>query len=110
MSTEQFNDDEQITLILNHYHEIAKNISQSIGYDVIINPEDNFEYAKNIIRGLLHNKQKYGEMFCPCKPGLINKTIQTDKGVIYRSVCKCYDCEREIQKKGSCCCVLFIKK
>ena len=75
------------------------------------------EYAKNngiqlnpdkkvvdrIIKGLLGNKEKYGERYCPCRRVTGNKEEDAKK------ICPCFWHKDEIKKDGHCFCRLYVK-
>ena len=57
-----------------------------------------------VIKGLLKNKEKHGEIYCPCRVVTGNKT--EDKKII----CPCVYHQGEIELTGKCRCALFWKK
>ncbi len=75
------------------------------------------EYAKNagiklnpdkkklelVIKGLMKNKEKYGEVYCPCRVVTGNK--EKDKDII----CPCIFHRGEIELQGHCLCMLFFE-
>ncbi len=66
-----------------------------------LNP--NKKIVNGIIKGLLKNKQKHGEIYCPCRRVTNNK--QKDKKII----CPCIFHKQEIKSLGHCLCRLFAK-
>lgn len=64
----------------------------------------NKKAAKAVILGLLKNKEKYNELYCPCRVVTLNK--EEDKKII----CPCIYHKNEIETQGHCHCNLFIKK
>lgn len=66
-----------------------------------LNP--NKKIVNGVIKGLLKNKKKYGEIYCPCRVPTGNK--QKDKEII----CPCVFYEQEIKSQGYCLCRLFVK-
>ena len=66
-----------------------------------LNP--NKKIVEGIIKGLLKNKKKYGEIYCPCRVPTGNK--QKDKEII----CPCIYHKQEIKKQRHCLCRLFVK-
>ncbi len=65
-----------------------------------INPNE--EKAKEIVKKLNENKDKYGYCFCPSKE--ISGTYEQDKGAI----CPCENHEEELYTQGHCTCELFV--
>ena len=57
-----------------------------------------------VLTGLLRNKEKHGEIYCPCRRVTGNK--EEDKKII----CPCIYHEDEVKEDGHCKCLLFIKK
>ena len=57
----------------------------------------------NVIKGLLAKKQKFGEIYCPCRVVTGNK--EKDKEII----CPCVFHRGEIELQGHCLCNLFVK-
>ena len=57
-----------------------------------------------VLKGLLRNKEKNGEIYCPCRMLTGNK--EKDKIII----CPCIFHKQEIKKMGSCKCSLFFAK
>ena len=66
-----------------------------------LNPDE--KIVETIIKGLLKNKQQYGEIYCPCHVQTGNK--QKDKKII----CPCIFHEKEIKEQGHCLCRLFVR-
>ncbi|OGJ13300.1 hypothetical protein A3K82_01970 [Candidatus Pacearchaeota archaeon RBG_19FT_COMBO_34_9] len=54
-----------------------------------------------IIKGLMDNKEKHGEVYCPCRVVTGNK--EKDKDII----CPCVFHRGEIELQGHCLCLLF---
>ena len=59
--------------------------------------------VKITIKGLLKNKEKHGEIYCPCRRVTGNK--EKDKEII----CPCVFHRGEIELQGLCLCKLFAK-
>lgn len=57
-----------------------------------------------ILTGLLRNKEKNGEIYCPCRRVTGNK--EEDKKII----CPCAFHKKEIKEDGHCKCMLFFRK
>lgn len=56
-----------------------------------------------IIKGLLKNKEKYGEIYCPCR--IVTGDKEKDRGII----CPCIYHKQEIKVMGHCKCNLFVR-
>ena len=82
--------------IIRKYEEYAK----KKGFK--LNP--NNEMVEAIITGLLHNEEKYGKRYCPCRR--VTEDPKEDKKII----CPCVYHEKEIEEQGHCHCQLFFKK
>jgi len=66
-----------------------------------LNPDK--KIVDGIIQGLLKNKEKHGEIYCPCR--LVTKNKEKDKEII----CPCVYHRGEIELQGKCHCQLFVK-
>ena len=67
-----------------------------------VNPDK--KQAEFIIKGLLKNKEKHGEVYCPCR--IITGNKEKDKEII----CPCVFHRGEIELEGHCRCLLFVGK
>ncbi|MBN2422247.1 ferredoxin:thioredoxin reductase [Candidatus Woesearchaeota archaeon] len=67
-----------------------------------LNPDE--KIVRMIVKGILRNKEKYGENYCPCRRVSGNK--EADKP----NICPCAYHMDEIKKDGHCHCLLFVKK
>jgi len=56
-----------------------------------------------IAKGLLANKSKYGQMYCPCR------RVSGDKEEDAKKICPCFWHKEEIKKDGRCFCGLYVK-
>jgi ferredoxin-thioredoxin reductase catalytic subunit len=65
--------------------------------DIFLNK--NLNTLNGVIKGLLKNKGKHGDIFCPCR---------IDK--IQENICPCIHHLNEIKNQGRCACNLFTKK
>lgn len=92
-------------------HEISEDriralISRSEDYakrnNLMLNK--NKKVVDAIIKGLLRNEDKYGELYCPCRAITQNK--EEDKKII----CPCVYHMQEIKEMSRCHCGLFVKK
>ena len=80
--------------------ERLKKVNEKKGFFFNRNKEQTFE----LLRGLMHNKTRYGHMACPCR--LASGDRQRDKDII----CPCEYREPDIQEFGSCFCGLYVSK
>lgn len=76
----------------------AEDYAKSIG--IKLNPDK--KQVDLIIKGLLAKKQKYGEIYCPCR--VVTGDKQKDKEII----CPCVFHRGEIELKGHCKCDFFV--
>ena len=56
-----------------------------------------------VIKGLLNNKKKNGELYCPCR------RVTGNKKEDMKIICPCIYHLSEIKEKGKCHCNLFVK-
>jgi ferredoxin-thioredoxin reductase catalytic subunit len=56
-----------------------------------------------VIKGLLNNKEKKGELYCPCR------MTSGDKKKDMQIICPCIFHLTEIKEDGKCHCKLFVK-
>lgn len=56
-----------------------------------------------VLKGLLKNKEKHGEIYCPCR--IVTGNKQEDKKII----CPCIYHKQEIEEDGYCKCQLFVR-
>jgi ferredoxin-thioredoxin reductase catalytic subunit len=83
--------------------ELRKNIkeyAERVG--IKVNPDK--EKVDIIIKGLLKNKEKYGEVYCPCR--IVTGNKKKDEEII----CPCVFHRGEIELEGHCRCWLFFEK
>ncbi len=66
-----------------------------------LNPDK--KILKELIKGLLMNKKKKGELYCPCR------RIIGDKKEDMKIICPCIYHLSEIKEKGKCHCGLFVR-
>lgn len=67
-----------------------------------LNPDGNI--VKAIVKGLLMNKRKEGEIYCPCR------IISGDKGEDSKNICPCVYHKDEVRDTGHCKCLLFVRE
>lgn len=67
----------------------------------VLNPNE--KISQGIIKGLLKNKEKHGEIYCPCR--VVTRNKKEDQKII----CSCIYHLDEIAEKGNCFCGLFHK-
>lgn len=68
------------------------------GYSV--NPDDAF--AKDLVRGLLENEERYGYRSCPCRLASGDKAQDLD------IVCPCDYRDPDLDEYGACYCALYV--
>jgi ferredoxin-thioredoxin reductase catalytic chain len=69
--------------------------------EINVNPDK--EKLDAIIRGFLNNKEKHGEVYCPCR--LVTGNKKKDEEII----CPCVFHRGEIELQGHCKCFLFFE-
>jgi ferredoxin-thioredoxin reductase catalytic subunit len=69
---------------------------------IMVNPDG--KRVDVVVKGLLKNKEKHGEVYCPCRVVTGNK--EKDKEII----CPCVFHRGEIELEGKCRCLLFVEK
>jgi ferredoxin-thioredoxin reductase catalytic chain len=67
-----------------------------------INPDE--EFAKNLVRGLLKNEQRYGYRACPCR--LASGIKDQDLDII----CPCDYRDTDVEEHGACYCALYVNE
>lgn len=77
--------------------------SEEYAKSVEINLNPNKKIAEGIVEGLLMNKKKHGEIYCPCRR--VTGDREKDKEII----CPCVFHRGEIELQGHCHCNLFVK-
>ncbi len=65
-----------------------------------LNPDP--EVVDQIVAGLVHNRQKHGYFYCPCR--LVTGDREKDRA----SICPCRFHKDEILQQGACHCGLFV--
>lgn len=66
-----------------------------------LNPDK--EKVSEVIKGLLKKKEKYGEIYCPCR--LVSGNKEKNREII----CPCVYHRGEIELQGHCLCYLFVR-
>ena len=66
-----------------------------------LNPDK--KIMKVIIKGLIRNEEKFGDMYCPCRR--VKGNLELDKKII----CPCIYHKKEIKEQNHCHCFLFVK-
>ena len=83
--------------------ELKKNIREyAPKAGIKVNPDN--KQTGIIIQGLLKNKEKNGEVYCPCR--IVTGNKEKDKEII----CPCVFHRGEIELEGHCRCFLFVKR
>jgi len=83
--------------------ELRKNIEE-YAKETGVKPNPDKKIVNWIIQGLLKNKEKYGEVYCPCR--IVTRDKEKDKEII----CPCSFHRKEIESDGHCKCLLFFRK
>ena len=86
---------EEMEKLIKEFDEYAK----SNGFH--LNPDT--KTVERIVTGLLKNKEKFGEIYCPCRRVSGNKEEDAQK------ICACIWHKDEIAKDGHCFCNLYVK-
>jgi len=68
---------------------------------LVLNPDD--RQLNAVIRGLVRNRLKHGERYCPCR--IRSGDPEKDQLII----CPCSHHEEEIAREGHCHCNLFFR-
>ena len=68
----------------------------------VLNPDK--KILDTVIRGLVRNRKKFGEQYCPCR--LRSGDDEKDRAII----CPCIYHRDEIAKDGHCHCQLYFRK
>jgi ferredoxin-thioredoxin reductase catalytic subunit len=63
----------------------------------------NEQTVSTIIRGLLNNERRYGELYCPCR--IVSRDTKKDVDII----CPCKTHRAEIETDGHCHCKLYFR-
>ena len=77
---------------------ILKNDAESGGY--FLNPDT--EFTKNLVRGLIKNRDRYGYQSCPCR--LASGKKEEDLDII----CPCNYRDPDLTDFGACYCALYV--
>lgn len=83
--------------------ELKKDIEE-YAEKVGIKPNPDKDRLEFVIKGLLKNKEKHGEVYCPCR--IVSGNKEKDKEII----CPCVFHRGEIELEGNCKCLLFFEK
>ncbi|MCK5149499.1 ferredoxin:thioredoxin reductase [Candidatus Pacearchaeota archaeon] len=67
-----------------------------------LNPDE--KILEFVLKGLVKNKEKHGEIYCPCR--VVTGDKEKDKEII----CPCVFHKQEIKETGHCKCNLFFAK
>ncbi len=79
-------------------YETLKRWATSTGYN--LNPDE--EFTRELVEGLLVNRQRYGYQACPCRLAVGDKP--QDKDII----CPCDYRDPELEEWGACYCALYV--
>lgn len=81
-------------------HAQLKKEADAGGYH--LNPDG--EFAKNLIRGLMKNDQRYGYRACPCRLAYGRTSEDLD------IVCPCDYRDTDLSEYGACYCALYVSE
>lgn len=81
-------------------YEKLKNIQETKGFFFNKDRDRVFE----LLEALLHNKERYGYMACPCR--LASGSREADRDII----CPCVYRAPDVEEFGSCYCGLYVSK
>ncbi len=81
-------------------YERLKRVNEPKGY--YFNRDE--DLVRQLLAGLLKNKERYGYMSCPCR--LASGDREADKDII----CPCDYREADVEEYGSCYCSLYVSK
>jgi len=81
------------------YQRLQK-FSEKKGY--FLNPDTAF--AKNLVKSLLENQERYGYWACPCR--LASGNREEDRDII----CPCDYMKLDVQEFGACYCALYVSE
>ncbi len=76
-----------------------KEYAKKVG--IKVNPDK--KNNETIMKGLLKNKEKHGELYCPCR--IVSGNKEKDEEII----CPCVFHRGEIELEGHCKCFLFVR-
>jgi ferredoxin-thioredoxin reductase catalytic chain len=83
---------------IDRIYEIIKKEAEGGGY--FLNPD--IDFAKNLVRGLLKNEQRYGYRACPCRLAVGKKDEDLD------IICPCNYRDPDLDDFGACYCALYV--
>ena len=85
---------------IDDYYDKIKAHAEEGGY--FLNPDT--EYAKDLVRGLLVNRGRYGYESCPCRLAAGEKEEDIDM------ICPCDYRDPDIGEFGACFCALYVSE
>lgn len=83
--------------------EELKKLAEEYAEKVGIKTNPNRKIFEGIIKGLINNQKKHGEVYCPCR--IVTGNKEKDEEII----CPCVFHRGEIEKEGKCKCFFFVK-
>lgn len=87
----------------NNEEELRKDIVKHAEKTGIkVNPDE--EKVNEVMVGLFKKKEKFGELYCPCR--VVTGDKEKDKEII----CPCVFHRKEVEVEGHCLCWLFVGK
>lgn len=88
--------DEEINVLYNK----LKNNAKTGGYN--LNPD--VDFTKELVKGLLENKKRYGYQACPCR------LAEGDKKEDLDIICPCDYRDKDLEEYDTCYCSLYVSK
>jgi ferredoxin-thioredoxin reductase catalytic subunit len=79
-------------------YENLKRWAESTGYN--LNPDEAF--TRELVQGLLINRQRYGYQACPCRLATGDKARDQD------IICPCDYRDPDLEEWGACYCALYV--
>jgi ferredoxin-thioredoxin reductase catalytic chain len=81
------------------YSRLDKDAKQA-GYNL----DPDIQFAKDLIRGILINRRRYGYDSCPCRLAADDKEEDLD------IICPCYYRDPDLDEFGACYCALYVSR
>lgn len=78
----------------------SRNVAEKNGWSV----QPDQELLKDVLDGLVKNRDRYGALLCPCRDSWGDKDLDRD------IICPCIYAKEDIQEFGRCYCALFCRK
>ncbi|MDD5731805.1 MAG: ferredoxin-thioredoxin reductase catalytic domain-containing protein [Patescibacteria group bacterium] len=85
---------------VDQFYQSLKGATENLGQ--FLNPD--IEFTKDLVRGLMKNKERYGYTSCPCR--LASGVLEKDSDII----CPCFYRDPDVAEFGNCYCSLYVSK